>query len=127
MYINDYLIAAMCIGDNVWFMRYVCDDCNSIFFEPDETIPLGTNEIHDCCPMCKSVNISKDKSFEDSCKDLEAFVKSVENLKENLITIQLKANQKANTDYVIRFDDLIADMEEIKIIVNEILENLKRY
>ena len=108
-------------------MRYVCDDCGSIFYEPNETIPLGTNEIHDCCPMCKSVNISKDKSFEDSCKDLEAFKKNCEGIRENFLRLERKADEMINSDYVIRFNDLIADIEEQINILKGMKEEMERY
>lgn len=108
-------------------MRYVCNDCNSIFFEPDMTTPIGTNELLDCCPMCKSVNISKDKSYEDSCNDLKAFQSNCEKIRENFLRLEHKAESKMNTDYVIRFDDLIADLEEQINILKGMKEEMERY
>lgn len=108
-------------------MRYVCDDCGSVFEEPNETKPIGTNEIHDCCPMCKSVNIRKDKTFNDSCEGLESFIVDTNEVIEKINDMQNKAKWKINNDYVIRVDDLMANCEELINIIKNIKEELEKY
>ena len=110
-------------------MRYVCEDCNSIFTEPKEitTVVNNIQNTTNVCPICSSVNYHKDKVYKQQVEDLERFVSQLEIIKELITDIQIKAGNKTRDYAVITFSDLISDMKEIRNRVNRSIECLEEY
>ncbi|MBQ0112050.1 MAG: hypothetical protein KBT03_02875 [Bacteroidales bacterium] len=105
--------------------KYVCEDCGSKFTEPNET-KVG-NLWKKCCPICNSMNIGKDKDYKQQADDLKTFIADCNYIKQLLTNVQVSAGRKAEGYKIISFNDLIADMQEIRNNINECIEKLEEY
>lgn len=105
-------------------MRYVCTDCGSVFYEPKEKEMYG--ELHDCCPMCASVNVSKDKSFNELEKSLIEANNDLDEVIEKCIDAKCTINRKLKElDDNTNIADVFASLEKIQNNVGYIRKNFE--